>query len=181
MKNRLRQDGFTLVEVVVALFVLVTGMLGAMGMQYMAVHGNAVSRQMRIATNMGQDLVEQVMSMPYDALASGVFNPTGVFDPDSSTYNSSTTGGVDYTRVVWVFPSCSRIDPVSVNTPVGVDPCDGAAAGALAGAIVSVCDNGPPVSYVRPTNDATAVVVRTCWTDKYNKFHAVSFPTAIWN
>ncbi len=177
MKNRLGQDGFTLVEVVVALFVLITGMLGAMGMQYMAVHGNAVSRQMRIATNMGQDLMEQVMSMPYTSLASGVFNPTGVFDSENPNYNRSTTSGVDYTRVIWVVPACSRIDPASVNALVGTDPCDGAAAGALAGAINSQC----VVSYVRPTNDATAVVVRTCWTDKYNKFHAVSFPTAIWN
>ncbi len=172
MKHKTGQNGFTLIEVMVAIVVLVIGMVAVMGMQYMSMHGNTVSRQMRVATNFSRDILEQVKSLSYNNLATGIFNPENIFDPDAESYNSSTTGGVDYTRVIWAVPSCSRIQLAGDD-----NTCDGADDGVFDNNITPLCDP----AFVRATNDATAILIRTCWTDKDDVTHSVSFPTVIWS
>ena len=58
MRRDNSEKGFSLVEVMIALVILLVGMLGIMGMQYYAVSGNATSRELRQATNLGQDMIE---------------------------------------------------------------------------------------------------------------------------
>src|SRR5262249_28478235 len=57
MRARDRQGGFTLMEVMISLLVLVVGLLGVMALQMTTVKGNRHSRQLERAV----DLVEQVM------------------------------------------------------------------------------------------------------------------------
>lgn len=145
--------GFTLIEVMVALVVLLIGMLGVMGMQYYAVTGNAASREMRIATNLAQQIVEQVKSTPYANLAS---------NGDAPILGQAMSGGVNYTRSWWVVPDC-------VGLAAGGNVCGGAAP-----ACSSDPDGGMAVQ-------VSAVRARTCWTDKNGVNHSVTLDSLRWN
>ncbi len=60
--------GFTLVEVLVALTILVIGLLGVAMMQIATISGNTFSREMAVATELGQDLLEKLNSATYTSL-----------------------------------------------------------------------------------------------------------------
>ncbi|MBI5050265.1 MAG: prepilin-type N-terminal cleavage/methylation domain-containing protein [Nitrospirae bacterium] len=69
--------GLTLIEVLIALTVLAIGLLGVAMMQLMSISGGLFSREMSIATELGQDLIEKVKTYEYtesttdNALAAG--------------------------------------------------------------------------------------------------------------
>jgi len=160
-QGRAGQNGFTLVEVLVALVVLISGMLGVMGMQYMSVQGNATSRNMRVATNLGQMQMEMLQATPFNNLAQG---------NDSPVLDNSTSGGVVFQRIWWVQPNCSVL-ALGINDANDnpADPCNPA----LLGTDICVVDPDPaaaaPVSAIR---------VRTCWTDRFGNAHSVTFNDA---
>ncbi len=69
--------GFTLVEVLVALTILVIGLLGVALMQVVSIQGNTFSREMAVATGLGQDMLEKLKTLQWteltvdDALTAG--------------------------------------------------------------------------------------------------------------
>ncbi|HDH02444.1 MAG TPA: prepilin-type N-terminal cleavage/methylation domain-containing protein [Nitrospirae bacterium] len=69
--------GFTLVEVLVALTILVIGLLGVALMQVVSIQGNTFSREMAVATGLGQDMLEKLRTLQWtelnvdDALTAG--------------------------------------------------------------------------------------------------------------
>ncbi len=76
------QLGFTLIEVLVALTILVIGLLGVALMQVVSIQGNTFSREMAVATGLGQDMLEKLRTLQWtelkvdDALTAGD-HPTG--------------------------------------------------------------------------------------------------------
>jgi prepilin-type N-terminal cleavage/methylation domain-containing protein len=65
----LRGDaGFTLVEMLVAMVVLLVGVLGVATMALAAMDAGAGSRTREAATNLGREVVESLRSAPYEAL-----------------------------------------------------------------------------------------------------------------
>ncbi len=52
--------GFTLVEVMVSLTILAIGLLGVAMMQVSSISGNTFSREMAVATELGQDMIEKL-------------------------------------------------------------------------------------------------------------------------
>ena len=83
------EKGFSLIEVMIALVVLLVGMLGIMGMQYYAVSGNANSRELRMATNLGQDMIESLKSTAYGNLSSSFDTPAIVTARSSEATSKS--------------------------------------------------------------------------------------------
>ena len=147
MKRVSYDNGFSLVEVMIALVVLLIGMLGIMGMQYYAVAGNAASRELRMATNLSQDMIESLKSIPLANLSSKTDTPvSGV----------ALTGGVNFSRSWWVVPNCLDF-PVS-NT---ANPC---------AAVAQACATAPGGGTVA----VSAIKARTCWTDKSQTIHSVT-------
>ncbi len=69
--------GFTLVEVLVALIILVIGLLGVALLQVTSISGNTFSREMATATTLAQDLLEKLKTLEWtetfmdDALSAG--------------------------------------------------------------------------------------------------------------
>ena len=57
--------GFTLLEVLVALTILSVGLLGVALMQVTSISGNTFSREMAVATQLGQDLLEKLRTYDY--------------------------------------------------------------------------------------------------------------------
>ncbi len=150
-----KENGFTLIEVMIALVILLIGMLGVIGMQYYAVTGNTASRELRIATNLGQELIEQVKSTRYANLVSNADNPL---------VGTAISGGVAFTRRWWVVPNCMAIALVNDN-----NTCQ---------ALAANCAGIPDGAVVMPVS---AIRSRACWTDKNGAVHSVSLDTLRWD
>ncbi len=58
-------EGFTLLEVMIALVILSVGLLGLAALQLVAVKGNAFSSEMTYATMLAQQHAEILKSLPY--------------------------------------------------------------------------------------------------------------------
>jgi prepilin-type N-terminal cleavage/methylation domain-containing protein len=161
INRTLNDHGFSLIEAMVALTVMLVGMLGVMGMQYYSITGNTSSREMRIATTLSLEALEQSKSMQYSVLQNGTENPY----PSS---DSSLTGGLtSYTRRWWVVPDC-----LALNLTNNVNPCSAA--------IAASCDaNGDPDNTVAVA--VSAIRSRACWQDKNNNFHSVTIDSLRWN
>ncbi|UCH82358.1 MAG: prepilin-type N-terminal cleavage/methylation domain-containing protein [Nitrospiraceae bacterium] len=154
-----REKGFTLIEIMIALIVLMTGMLGVLGMQYYAVGGNVSSKDMRVATNISQQLIEQFNAVPYASLASG-----SDVEPVPAV-ETSLSGGIIYTRTYWVHPNCIALQ---------LDGDDGTCNPALAAS----CLTDPDAALATASS---AIRVRTCWTDKNNTNRSVTLNTLRWD
>jgi len=81
-KNKKQNDnGFTLLEVLIAIVVLSVGLLGMASLTVGIINGNKFSNDVTMATTLGQDKMEDVRKMGY----SGVTNETKA--PLSSPYD----------------------------------------------------------------------------------------------
>ena len=162
--------GFTLVEVLVALVIFMLGIMGVMGMQYLAVRGNAVSRELRVATNLAQSLLEQGQGMDYadiTGLGSGIV-------PLNNT-DLAVTGGVNFTNAVWVVQDCRNLQLASASSGIDDRTCDDDDGdGALDGDLVASCVAGAGLT------DGLAVRSRLCWVDKDGASHSVTLNSMRW-
>ena len=150
------EKGFTLVEVMVALVVMLMGMLGTMAMQYYAVSGNAFSREMRIATNLGQQKLEELKTTPYVNLTAAV--------TDAPPVGNAISGGLAFTRRWWVVADCVSMTLAGDNRTCG--------------ALAAVCNSDPDGAVAVASS---AIRVRTCWFDKNGINHSVTLDSARWD
>ena len=61
------QSGFTLLEVLIALFIFSIGILGVNAMQLTSIQGNGKANRISRASSLAADRIEQILSMPYDS------------------------------------------------------------------------------------------------------------------
>jgi len=112
----LRDEGFTLMEVLLALglFVVVMGSLPSVILSNS--HANAFARRVTTAVGMAQDEIEVIRAMRYVDVVDGADNPT---DPtDATVYTRTWTvsdGPTDSTRVVAVVVSWTDQTPSQVE------------------------------------------------------------------
>lgn len=85
-----KQDGFTLIEVLVALTILAVGLLALALMQTTAIKANALSSNSTVATQLAQDRLEEFKNSPWTAVVSSA---TAAFG------NNPTTANVTYTAL----------------------------------------------------------------------------------
>lgn len=67
-KSHKSQKGMTLIEVLVALVILVTGIFGAVAMQASAKKGSFDAMQRSVASALAQDIIERMRSNDSDVL-----------------------------------------------------------------------------------------------------------------
>lgn len=60
--------GFTLLEAMIALFVLVVGIFALYSMQITAINGNSRAFRVTTASNWAADKIEEIIKLPYDEL-----------------------------------------------------------------------------------------------------------------
>ena len=81
------QNGFTLVELLIALVIFAVGILGVATMQTTSIKGNSHARRISEATNVAADRIEQIMSLDYEHadLTDDTDNNGGNFGLDDAT------------------------------------------------------------------------------------------------
>ena len=150
--HQMSQKGFSLIEVMVALVVLLIGMLGVIGMQYYAIKGNASSRELRTATDLSKDAMEELKTVIYTNLNDSFDDPFA----DIPVMETTISGGVTFNRARWVVANC-------IDLLGGGNDCTPAAAPG--------CAESPDNMLIM---NVSAVRTRTCWTDKHGVLHSVS-------
>jgi type II secretory pathway pseudopilin PulG len=78
MKKHNDQNGFTLIEVVISMFMLIIGILGAIVMQNTATKGNSTAIHLTGAANWASDRQETLMALSYGDASLEDVNNAGV-------------------------------------------------------------------------------------------------------
>lgn len=69
---RIRNNkGFTLIEIMVAIFILVVALLGVAAVTVSVINGNAFSKDITSATTLAQDKIEELKDTAYGSIVSG--------------------------------------------------------------------------------------------------------------
>ena len=66
-KNKDYQEGFTLIEVCIAMAIFAVGILALAGLQVTYIGGNASAQMQTEATALGAQVIEHLKSLPFDA------------------------------------------------------------------------------------------------------------------
>lgn len=109
-----RSEGFTLLEVMIALVILAVGLLGLAALQLTAVKGNAFSSEMTYATMLAQGQAEYLKSLPFTdaSLQPGSYTNTATNTP--FTPFPIISKGVQYT-ISWTV-SADNVPAINMRT-----------------------------------------------------------------
>lgn len=93
LKLMKRDDGFTLIEILVAVFVLAVSLLALVSVTVMVTKGNSLSQAMTTATTLAKDKLEELQNTAYGGISTG---SDSITDSRNMIYNRNwtvTTGG----------------------------------------------------------------------------------------
>ncbi len=99
------EEGFTLIEIMVALVVMSIGLTALAAVQISAIRGNAFSKRMTTAVSIADEKLEQIKSMPYVDIVS-----------ESST--QITQSDMNFTRQVTVTNNIPLANTKTINVTV---------------------------------------------------------------
>jgi type IV pilus assembly protein PilV len=119
------EEGFSLIEVLIALVILAVGLLGLALFQTTAIKGNAIASKWTVATELAQDRLEKFRHVSWTSIQGNVpsgFNPGT--QPDQAAYGSlggavgdnTIVRGTQYYRVWKVTPPTSTTNTFTTIT-----------------------------------------------------------------
>ena len=110
-----KKEGFSLIEILIALIFLAIGILAIASLQITSVRGNFFSNNLMQATYVAQDRLEFLQNLPYDSsrLAQGNYKP----DPDGPV----TVSGIVFNRSYTVSDAGYKLIDYTVTWNDGVD------------------------------------------------------------
>ncbi len=90
-----QEDGFTLIEALIAMAVLSIGIFSLYSMQMSSIQNNSKASNITIASNWATEMVEQVLSMPYDDLndTNSIGTSNGTDQDTSAPFGIDDDGG----------------------------------------------------------------------------------------
>ena len=88
------QKGFTLIEIMIAIFLLAVALLGLAAVTTSVIKGNSFSQTLTTATTLAKDKMEDLKGMSFNALPTGTLTDYATAD---GTLQTSATGSY-YTR-----------------------------------------------------------------------------------
>lgn len=99
-KGKISEEGFTLLEVMIALMILSVGILGFMKLQIASIQGNAFGIEMTQATITGQEKMEELKNMAYGAMTGGNDTVTRAGVPFARSWTVTPSGTISTIEVV---------------------------------------------------------------------------------
>jgi type IV pilus assembly protein PilV len=105
-----KDQGFTLIEVLIAITIFAIGLLAVAAMQTSAIKVNSTADQITTRISWAQDKIEELMALPYsDPLLEDLGNPPSGTDSAGNLHQEKISeGSVNYT-ILWT---------VTNNTPI---------------------------------------------------------------
>lgn len=104
MKKTLQsQQGFTLIEVMIAIIVLGIGLLALVTMQSTGIFGNATANQITESSNWAANRIERIMTLPYDHTELKDKNNSGTLGLNAmdNTADGKDTSPDGYYTIYW--------------------------------------------------------------------------------
>jgi type IV pilus assembly protein PilV len=111
--RQIRQEGFTLIEVMIALLLLLIGVAGVLSMQMTSMKATSFSRHATEATIVAEDRMEELMIMTTDQLLL-----LHLSSDDVNAMAVDTPATDEYTRTLTVVDSLITADVLDVRVEV---------------------------------------------------------------
>jgi prepilin-type N-terminal cleavage/methylation domain-containing protein len=128
-QGRKREKGFTIIEIMVALFILTIGILAVASMQNSSLLGTAKSNAVTQATNVAMDRMERLLSLPFSTWDSaGLYPPTFTGDDTFPLFTGLPTLPVSISAVNFtvvngpVWDDSAPPQPTTVTITVTITP-----------------------------------------------------------
>ena len=125
--SRNREKGFTLVEIMIALFILTIGILAVASMQNSSLLGTAKSNAVTQATNVAMDRMERLLALPFTTWSATGPNPTP-YTGDDTFFATPPPTSEAITNVTFtvidgpVFDDSAPPQPTTVTITVTIQP-----------------------------------------------------------
>jgi type IV pilus assembly protein PilV len=121
MDNHNRQKGFTLIEVLIAMTLLVIGILAVASMQIVSLGGNSLAIRVTEASTRAEARIESLMALPYDDAELDDDNGNGAAGlNDTNTAGSLADGGPDPQGGFTVYWNVADDTPLTGNKTIRV-------------------------------------------------------------
>jgi len=114
-----KKNGFTLIEVLVALTILIVGIMGTLMLEVTAIQGNSSSREIQSAMVLAEDFLEQSKNFSYtdSKLTSGAHTNSEL--GTSNPIDVEGNGGGRYTRTWAVVDNSLLTNTKNITVTVG--------------------------------------------------------------
>jgi type IV pilus assembly protein PilV len=145
--------GFTLVEVLVALFVVSVGLAGAAALQTLAVRSSRDAAHLADGTRLGRSLAERMRANPRALALPDADNPYLQLDYDAGS-GAPTAAALCYADAVCDPDDLARFDLYEVSAAV---------AAGLPGGRIRVCRDAGPPAWSCDAEDGAPLVVKVGW------------------
>jgi len=113
-----RQSGFTLIEIMIAMFVLAVGLLGAAGVATTVINGNALSKKITTATTLAQDKMEELKGTDYASIATDSDTQESIYTRTWTVTSDSPVTGMKTIDIVVAFSWKGSPHNVTLQTMV---------------------------------------------------------------
>ena len=122
-RRPLGNEGFSLIEVLVALTILAVGLLALALFQVTAIRGNAIASKWTVATQLSQERLDRFRHLPWDNIVSsnGAGYDTGTMQPVYTSLpgaqgDNTTRRGTQFFRVWSVTNTSATLKTITVWT-----------------------------------------------------------------
>lgn len=119
VKHVRNQDGFTLIEALMAMVILTIGILALNTLQVTSVNGNATSNHLTLASSTAVSGYERLLGMPYNSAA---------MDPAGNPHNQNEIAGFmlpdNVSQLAWNVTEWSNTDGIDNDGDGNVDESD---------------------------------------------------------